>query len=154
MHLTSNPTVWYAARGAGVAAYLLLSTVIVVGLLLAGRSTVPAQPRSAIVYVHRFGGLAIAAFLVLHVVTLAIDAWLPFSLTGLLVPFRSHIRWPWTGLGIIATELLAALGIANALVRRRRIPYRFWRTLHYANWAVWLAATAHVVGAGTDRSTP
>jgi sulfoxide reductase heme-binding subunit YedZ len=154
VHLTSNPTVWYAARGAGVAAYVLLSIVIVVGLLLAGRSPVPAQPRAAIVYVHRFGGLAIAAFLVLHVVTLGIDAWLPFSLTALVVPFVSSVRSPWMGLGIIAAELLAALGIANALVRRRRIPYRVWRTLHYANWAVWLSATAHVVGTGTDRSTP
>jgi sulfoxide reductase heme-binding subunit YedZ len=153
VHLTSSPIAWYAARGAGVAAYLLLSTVIVVGLLMAGRSSVPAQPRASVVAVHRFGGLAIAAFIVLHVATLGIDAWLPFSLTDLFVPFTNRVRPIWTGLGIVAAELLLALGITNALVRRRRIPYRVWRTLHYANWAVWLSATAHAVGVGTDRSS-
>ena len=152
MHLTTNPIAWYAARGAGVAAYVLLSGVITLGLLLAGRSKVPARPRAAVVGVHRFGGLAIAVFIVLHVAALAIDAWLPFTVADLFVPFLSKVRPPWMGLGIVAAELLLAVGITNALVRRRRLRYRFWRVLHYANWAVWICATAHVIGVGTDRS--
>jgi sulfoxide reductase heme-binding subunit YedZ len=153
VHLTTNPIAWYAARGAGVAAYVLLSGVITLGLLLAGRSKVPARPRAWVVGVHRFGGLTIAVFLVIHVGSLAIDAWLPFTVADLVVPFRSKVRPPWTGLGIVAAELLIALGITNALVRRRKLPYRFWRTLHYVNWIIWLSATAHVVGVGTDRSS-
>ena len=37
MHLTSSPVDWYAARAAGIVAYLLLSAVVVLGLTLSGR---------------------------------------------------------------------------------------------------------------------
>ena len=57
----------------------------------------------------------------------------------------------WTGLGIVAAELLLALAITNHY-RNRRISYWFWRRAHYVNFAVWTAATLHGLGSGTDRS--
>ncbi len=154
MHLTSNPIAWYAARGAGVAAYVLLSAVIIVGLLLAGRAKVLPTPRRSVVDLHRFGGILISAFIVIHVGAIAIDTYLPFSIGDLLLPFISKVRPLWMGLGIVAAELLLALGVTNALVRRKKVPYRIWRTIHYTNWGVWALATAHSVGMGTDRSSP
>ena len=67
----------------------------------------------------------------------------------MLVPFTASYRPLWTGLGVVAMELLVALAITNRL--RHRLPYRVWRRLHYASFAVWLAATAHGVMSGTDR---
>ena len=32
--------------------------------------------------------------------------------------------------------------------------HRWWRRAHYANFAVWAAATLHGIGAGTDRNAP
>jgi sulfoxide reductase heme-binding subunit YedZ len=154
VHLTSNPIAWYAARGAGVSAYVLLSAVIVVGLLLAGRATILPRPRIAVVDLHRFGGMLISLFIVIHVAAIGIDSYLPFSVSDLLVPFVSKVRPLWMGLGIVAAELLLALGVTNALVRRKKVPYRIWRMLHYGNWGVWVLATVHSVGVGTDRSTP
>jgi len=53
--------------------------------------------------------------------------------------------------GVIATELLAALALANYL--RRRVPHTFWRCTRYLNFAVWLLALGHGIAAGSDSDT-
>jgi DMSO/TMAO reductase YedYZ heme-binding membrane subunit len=148
LHLTSNPIDWYATRAAGIVAYLMLTVVIVVGVGLAGRAELRGWPRFAVVEVHRFGGLLVGSFVVVHVATIAIDAFMPFSVTQLVVPFVSSYRPPWMAIGIVASELLIALAISNAL--RKRLPYRLWRRLHFLNFVIWLGATVHGVGVGTD----
>jgi methionine sulfoxide reductase heme-binding subunit len=155
MHLTSSPVDWYAARAAGITAYVLLSAVVMLGLALASHE--PGRrwrrwPMFAVEDVHRVGGLLVGAFIAIHVATIAVDAFLPFSLGQLVVPLTARYRPVWTGLGIAAAELLIALAITNHY--RRRLPHRWWRAAHYANFAVWVAATLHGLGAGTDRNAP
>ena len=153
MHLTSSPVDWYAARAAGIAAYVLLSLVVTLGVTMAGKKKLDRWPRFAIEDVHCFGGILVGTFVAVHVVTIAIDSWLPFSVSSIVVPFTSRYKPIWVGLGIVAAELLLALAVTNRL-RRRGISYRFWRRAHYLNFAVWGAATVHNLGSGTDRSTP
>lgn len=152
MHLTSSPADWYAARAAGIVAYVLLSAVVVLGITMAGKKKLHRWPRFAIEDVHRFGGILVGTFVSIHVVTVAIDSWLPFSIASIVVPFTSRYKPIWVGLGIVAAELLLALAVTNRL-RNRRISYRFWRRAHYLNFAVWGTATVHNLGSGTDRST-
>ena len=152
MHLTSSPIDWYAARAAGLTAYLLLSGVVLLGLTMAAKKPLARWPRFSLEDVHRFGGLLVGSFVTIHVVTVAVDSWLPFSLPSLVVPFISRYRPIWVGLGISAAELLVALAVTNHY--RRRLPYTFWRRAHYLNFAVWSAATIHGLGSGTDRSAP
>lgn len=149
MHVTSSPAIWYAARASGVAAYVVLSVVVSLGLTLGGKAQNRRWPRFAVEEIHRFGGLLVGSLIGVHVLTIAADSFLPFSLTQLLVPFTARYRPLWTGLGVAAAELLLALAITNH--HRRRLPYRFWRTAHYANFAVWALASAHGLMAGTDR---
>lgn len=153
MHLTSSPVDWYAARAAGVVAYLLLSAIVVLGISMAGKKKLHRWPRFAVEDVHRFGGILVGSFLVIHIATIAIDAWLPFSIASIIVPFTSAYKPLWVGLGIVSAELLLALAITNRL-RNIRISHRFWRRAHYLNFAVWAGATLHSLGSGTDRSTP
>ncbi len=155
MHLTSNPVDWYAARAAGIVAYILLTAVVTLGIAMAGRA--PGRrwkrwPMFAVQDVHRVGGLLVGSFIALHVLTIAIDSFLPFSLGQLAIPLTSTYRPIWTALGIVAAELLVALAITNHY--RGRLAHRWWRRAHYANFAVWTAATLHGIGSGTDRSTP
>lgn len=155
MHVTSNPVDWYAARAAGIVAYVLLTTVVVMGVAMAGRA--PGRrwkrwPMFAVEDVHRAGGLLVGTFIALHVLTIAIDSFLPFSLSQLAIPLAAHYRPLWTALGIVAAELLLALAITNHY--RDRMPRRWWRAAHYANFVVWVAATLHGLGSGTDRSAP
>jgi hypothetical protein len=152
MGVTNAPIDWYTARAAGIVAYLLLTAVVLVGLTLAGKVQLPSWPKFAVTDVHRFGGILVGVFVSIHVTTIALDTYTPFSLTGLVVPLTSHYRPVWTSLGIVGAELLLALAVTNAL--RTRIPYRWWRRIHLLNFVVWGGATAHGIGSGTDtRST-
>jgi methionine sulfoxide reductase heme-binding subunit len=152
VHLTSSPVDWYAARAAGVAAYVMLSFVVLLGLTMAGRTSLPRWPKFAIEDVHRFAGLLVGAFVTIHIVTIAIDSWLPFSIGSIIIPLVSRYRPIWVALGIVAAEMLLALAITNHY--RDRLSYRVWRRAHYLNLVVWTAATFHGVGSGTDRSAP
>ena len=149
MHLTANSATWYAARAGGVVAYALVTATVVAGIGLAGNVRAPGWPRFAVEDVHRFLGLLAGTFVTLHVTGILLDTTVAFSLSQVLVPFTASYRPLWTGLGVVAMELLVALAITNRL--RQRLAYRVWRRLHYASFAVWLAATAHGVMSGTDR---
>jgi sulfoxide reductase heme-binding subunit YedZ len=152
MHLTASPIDWYAARAGGIVAFALLTVVVLLGVTMAGKKRLDRWPRFALADVHGFGGLALGAFLVLHVGTIAIDSYLPFSISSLVVPLAATYKPAWTALGIVAAELLAALAIANRL--QDRIGHRLWRRTHYLNFLVWSAAALHGIGSGTDRSAP
>jgi len=144
-------TVWYVARASGIVAYLLLSSSVVLGALLAGRARF-TWPRFAVEEVHRFLATLAGVFIVLHGGALLLDTVVPFSLAQELVPFTAGYRPFAVGLGVVAAELTAAVGIANAL--RGRIPYRAWRRVHYLTLPVWAFATLHGLLAGTDRLDP
>ena len=149
VHVTSSPAIWYAARASGVAAYVVLSLVVCLGLTLGGKAQSRRWPRFSVEDIHRFGGLLVGSLIGIHILTIAADSFLPFSLVQLLVPFTSTYRPLWTGLGIAAAELLVALAITNHY--RRRLPYSFWRKAHYLNFAIWGLASVHGLMAGTDR---
>jgi methionine sulfoxide reductase heme-binding subunit len=151
IHLTSNPVDWYLIRASGIVAYILLTGAVAIGIGLAGKERLERWPRFALTDVHRFVGMLVGVFVALHVVTLAIDAFLPFSVSQIVVPFTASYRPVWTALGIVGAELLLALALTNRF--RHRLSYRFWRRAHYLNFAVWAAATAHGIGAGTDSAS-
>ena len=151
VHLTSSPIDWYAARAGGIVAYVLLSANVAIGLSMTGKKSMKHWPRFALEDVHRFGGILVGTFLVVHITAVAIDAYLPFSLTSLVVPLVASYRPIWTALGIVAAELLLALAFTNHY-RNVEISYRFWRRAHFVNFVVWGSATLHGLGSGTDRS--
>ena len=143
--------VWYTARSAGIVAYLLLTSSVVVGLLLSTRARL-AWPRFAVQEMHRFLAQLTGIFIVLHGGALLLDRVVPFSLSQELVPFTSSFRPFAVSLGIVSAELLAAVGLTNLL--RDRLSYRFWRRVHTLTLVVWVGATGHLLLAGTDRSEP
>ena len=142
---------WYAARAAGLVAYLLVSSSVALGLLLAGKARLQRWPRFALEDVHRFAGLLAGTFIALHVLLIGIDSQAHLGPAELIVPFASHYRPFWTGLGIVAAELLVALAVTNHY--RTRLTHAVWRRFHYLNLAVWVAATGHGLGAGTDSGS-
>jgi DMSO/TMAO reductase YedYZ heme-binding membrane subunit len=146
-----SPGVWYLARSAGIVAYLLLSSSVLLGVLMAGRARF-TWPKFAVEEVHRFLAILTGVFIVLHGGSLLLDRVVPISLAQELVPFTSPYRPFAVGLGICAMELMVAVGVTNAL--RRRMPYRMWRTLHYLTLPAWLLASLHGVLAGTDAGDP
>jgi methionine sulfoxide reductase heme-binding subunit len=143
--------VWYVERAGGILAYALLSVSVILGLLLYGRAKLSGWPRFALEDLHRFVGLLAGTFIVIHVGSLLVDSYLPFSLTDILVPGTAPYRPVSVAFGVIAAELLAALAVTNHY--RKALSHRFWRRAHYLNFAVWVLALVHGIAAGTDRGT-
>jgi methionine sulfoxide reductase heme-binding subunit len=146
-----SATTWYIARSSGLVAYLLLSSSVVLGALMAGRAHF-TWPRFAVEEVHRFLALLAGVFIVVHGSALLLDTVVPISLTQELVPFASPYRPFAVGLGVLAGEVMAAVGITNHF--RSRLPHTLWRRVHYLTLGVWGLATLHGFLAGTDRFDP
>jgi methionine sulfoxide reductase heme-binding subunit len=146
-----SATTWYVARSSGIVAYLLVSSSVVLGALMAGRVKF-AWPRFAVEEVHRFLALLAGVFIVVHGSALLLDTVVPISLAQELAPFSSPYRPFAVALGVLAAELMAAVGITNFF--RSRLPHTLWRRAHYLTLAVWGLATVHGLLAGTDRLDP
>ncbi len=139
---------WYVARSAGIVAYLLMSTSVVLGVLMSARARF-TWPRFAVEEVHRYLAILTGVFLGLHGVALLLDRVVPISIVQLVIPFQTAYRPLGVGLGVTSALLLLAVSISNLV--RKRLPFRVWRRIHYVTLAVWLTATAHGLLAGTDR---
>lgn len=86
------------------------------------------------------------------IVALLGDRWLHPGLAGVTVPFALGYRRAFTGLGVVAAYLAAALGLSFHI--RRRIGPRRWRQAHRATVVVYVLAVVHALGAGTDGGAP
>ena len=139
---------WYVARSAGIVAYLLLSTSVVLGVLMSARAKF-TWPRFAVEEVHRFLAILTGVFLALHGIALLADRVVPISIVQLVIPFQTSYRPLGVGLGVTSALLLLAVALSNLV--RKRLPFRVWRRIHYVTLAVWLTATAHGLLSGTDR---
>lgn len=79
----------------------------------------------------------------LHAALLLGDHYAGFTPTSLVVPFTATYRPEWTGLGIIALYLCAA--VYWSVHVRDRIGYRAWRAIHllsFVAFALALSSTA------------
>jgi sulfoxide reductase heme-binding subunit YedZ len=138
---------WLASRSAGVVAYVLLSTSVVLGLVMATRLA-PVASRAGVRVLHERVALLALGALAAHGLLLLPDRWLHPGLSELLIPFASSYRPFWTGLGICAGYGAAALSLTY--YARRRLGTRRWRTAHRFIPVAWALAALHVIGGGTD----
>jgi sulfoxide reductase heme-binding subunit YedZ len=143
---------WLASRASGIVALALISLSVILGLAMAGRVTREPKLRKAMIAIHEHTALAALIAIAVHAITLLGDRFLDPGVAGILVPFRMDHEPLYTGLGIIAAYLAAALGLSFYL--RRRIGARRWRTLHRATILVYVLAVVHTLGAGSDAGTP
>jgi sulfoxide reductase heme-binding subunit YedZ len=147
--------IWYTARGAGLAALILLTATTCVGTVMSGRNRTSANPDGRVVvqYVHRFLATTALAVLGLHLVTILADSYAHVGVVGAAVPFTSAYRSLWVGLGSIAayTMLLAAgTGwLRRRLAQSQRVA-QVWRVLHGSAYAGWAFAMLHGLRSGTD----
>ena len=149
--MRTDPTFWLLARAAGLAAYVLLTSAVLAGLVLAGRPPRRLSPPSVLELHRTLTWLALGA-VGLHGAALALDPTVHLSLVQLLVPGAAPYRPLATAAGVLAAEL--ALLVAVSFRLRRRIGVRAWRRLHYATFAVFAAATLHGLLAGSDSARP
>lgn len=142
---------WLASRSAGVVAFLLIASAVILGLFMAGGVSRRPGAKRTLVKVHEQVALAALAAIAAHGLLLLGDKWLHPGVTGITLPFTMGYRPLWTGMGITAGYLAAILGPTFYL--RRRIGARRWRQVHRATVIVYLLAVMHSLGAGTDGAS-
>jgi predicted ferric reductase len=143
-------SLWYATRAFGVVSLLLLSSVVVLGLLVAGRRTPSRRGAYVLAGLHRSLSLLSVTLIALHVVTSAADSYVPIRWVDVLVPFVSSYRPFRLGLGVVALDLIIAL-VVTGLLRTRLAP-RAWRAVHRLAYVSWPVALVHGVTIGTDST--
>jgi sulfoxide reductase heme-binding subunit YedZ len=142
---------WLASRASGIVALAPISVSVGLGLAVAGRIAEP-KARRAMFAVHQHAALAGVVAIAVHGITLLGDRWLAPGPIGIAVPFAMDHRPMFTGLGILAGYLAAALGLG--FYARRWIGARRWRTAHRLTTLAYALSVAHAAGAGSDASTP
>ena len=150
--MKSDPTFWLLARATGIAAYVLLTVSVLAGLLVKSRPFGTAIKPAVAVDIHRT--LAVLSLIALagHGLALVLDHTIEIGALALLVPGTAPYRPLWTGLGVIAGELMLLVYASFGL--RKRIGMRNWRRLHWTTYGAFAGATAHGVMAGTDSGAP
>ena len=140
---------WYTTRGAGAVSLVLLTAVVALGILSSLRFEAKGWPRFLTAGLHRNLALVTLVFLGLHIVTAVVDPYTNLGWASAIVPFSSYYRTFWLGLGTIAAELVAAIGITS--LARRFIGPRAWKVVHGLAYAAWPIGVVHGLGTGVLR---
>jgi methionine sulfoxide reductase heme-binding subunit len=143
-----SKALWFATRGAGIVALLLLTATVVLGVAGAVRLRSDRLPRFVVAGLHRNLTLLALAVLCVHIGTAVADTYAPLGVKDVFIPFVSVYRPLWLGLGTLAFDLLLALTITSLL--RVRIGFRRWKQLHWLAYASWPVALVHGLGTGSD----
>jgi methionine sulfoxide reductase heme-binding subunit len=142
---------WLASRASGLVALALITLSVTLGLAMAGRVSREPRLRRALLSIHEHAALGGLIAIAVHGITLLGDRWLHPGPLGIAVPFVMDHEPLWTGLGILAGYLAAALGLS--FYARRRIGAKRWRSLHKATILVYVLSVLHTLGAGSDAGT-
>ena len=146
---TTGPTVlWYVARGSGVAALIILTVSMVLGLVTSVRWSNPHWPRFVVELLHRNASLIAFGLVVIHIATVVIDAFAPIGWKDAVIPFLSPYRPVWLGIGAVAFDLLAVI-LVTSLVRHR-IGHQTWRVVHWFAYLCWPLVVVHGLTTGSD----
>lgn len=149
---SSVQVMWYVTRAAGIMAYLLLWLSTAWGLAVSSKILDHLLHRAFTYDFHQFISLLAIGFLALHMVVLLADAYLPFSIAQILVPFISPYRPLWVGIGVFGFYLTVLVTVTFYL--RGRIGMKTFRTIHALSLVAYLGATLHGFFAGTDSALP
>jgi sulfoxide reductase heme-binding subunit YedZ len=137
---------WITSRAAGIAALVLASLSVCLGLTMSLKLLRRRGPD--LLALHEVLSLATLAAIAVHGLTLLGDGYLKATPVDIAIPFASSYRTVWTSLGILSGWGLALLGLSYYL--RRWIGARRWRALHRMTALLWLAGLVHSLGEGSD----
>lgn len=143
---------WYVTRAAGLTGYFLIWLSMAWGLAIPSRIVQPLVEGTFTYDFHEHLSLLGLGFVLLHILVLLFDKFLPFSLLQLLIPFTDTYRPFWVGLGILSFYTFLVVTVTFYL--RSRIGMKAFRAVHILSLAGYLGATLHGLFAGTDSSLP
>lgn len=138
---------WVLARAAGLAAYAVLTDLVLLGLLMS--HPVWKRHLSKRLFVWH-GALAVGVFalVAVHGIAMVLDRYAGVSWQALIVPGLSRHRPLPVALGVLGAEALTLMAVSAHLAKN--LGRRKWMTLH--RWAVltWALILGHSLWSGTD----
>lgn len=141
---------WYVTRSAGLIGYFLLWLSTAWGLAVSSKIFDPLLHRAYTYDFHQFLSLLAIGFVLLHIIVLLLDRYLPFTVTQVLVPFTAPYRPVWVGLGVIGFYLTLLVTVTFYI--RRTIGMQAFRWIHTLSLVSYAGATLHGFFAGTDSA--
>lgn len=149
---------WYITRAAGIVAAVLLVLLMLSGIgLVTGYTFRFLEPLTAWA-AHRAIGLSFLVAVIIHIVALLFDTYVPFSIAQVLLPFLSSYR-PVTIHGIHFGSLYVAYGvfafygvlliIVTSLKWVDKKPHT-WKLVHILSYLVAIFIFFHALYLGTD----
>jgi hypothetical protein len=142
---------WVAGRALGLAAYVALFSLVLVGIwhrrTRRFRTTALLRPETRL-RIHAALASAVLVLVAGHVVALVLDTYAGVGWKGAVVPGLSRYRTFAVGLGVTAVYGLVAVAATAAVAGR--IGGRRWLLVHRLAGPVFGAVWLHGVLAGTD----
>jgi len=139
---------WYITRATGLAAMVLLTATVVLGLVTARRASGPQWPRFVLQDLHKRVSILTVVFLAIHILTSILDTYVHIGWLAIVIPFTSSYDRFYVGFGAVSFDLLAAVFLSSLI--RPRINARTWRAIHWLAYGSWPIGIAHSIGTGTD----
>jgi sulfoxide reductase heme-binding subunit YedZ len=160
-HRTTSSWSWYLTRASGLIAAIALVILMLSGIgQLTGYSFRFLEPLTAWAS-HRALGLTFGVAILVHMVTLLFDHFVPFSVLTLLIPWLSTYK-PVTIAGIQLGSLYVALGvlafyativvILTSLFWIDKKPY-IWKITHILSYFIIASVFVHALYIGTDLAS-
>ncbi len=143
--------VWLAGRATGITAYVLLTVLVSLGLVLShptNQSTWKLSKRLFPWHENLF--VFVVAFLVAHVVSIVLDPYAGVGIAGSLLPGLSAYRSAPVALGTLGLYAALASGITGRWTKL--LPQGFWLRVHRFALVAWLLSWMHGLLAGTDSA--
>ncbi len=156
-----DPIMWYLSRISGIAAFIMFTIVIWMGLLMTSRILLKFKFLRApdALQMHSFTASVIAFLLVIiHFGSLFFDDFIKLKPLEVFVPFlfqrdiKTALGYDFqipVALGVIAFYLSIIL-IATSQLRRKIFSIKIWRMTHYSSFLFYVLFLVHAILAGTD----
>lgn len=149
---------WYITRAAGLVASVSLVILLLSGIgFMTGKSFRLLEPLTAWA-THRALGIVFGVSVLIHIIPLLFDTYVPFTLAQLLLPFVSgykpvsvaglHLGSLWVALGVLALYGVIAI-ILSSLLWVDKKP-RVWKFFHFLTYLVMIFVFFHALYLGTD----
>jgi predicted ferric reductase len=150
--MNSTQIWWYVTRASGLTGYFLLWLSMVWGFAIPTGMVRPVLENVFTYDFHEHLSLLGLGFILVHILVLLFDNYLPFSIFQILIPFIDTYRPLWVGLGIISFYVLVLVTFTFYL--RQKIGSRAFRSIHVLSLVSYLGTTLHGFFAGTDSALP
>jgi DMSO/TMAO reductase YedYZ heme-binding membrane subunit len=129
-------------RGSGMAAYLLLFSVIAGGMLLSVK-WIPDRWRKGFLSYHRLLSLAAIVMVLIHGAAFFIGKYDYLALTDVLLPFGAkHQPWEFAA-GIIAVYTMVIIAISSVHFLMKAMGWQKWRIAHHLAFPCYFLSLWH-----------